>query len=178
MKITEQNVVQQLKKQNELALNYIIAQYGGMIKCIISEKLSRKQDIEECVDDVFLGIWQNIDHFDSSKSSLKNWIATISKYKMIDRLRKHIKEIERQSLVEEIPELSQIQRDLSAEVHNLLSYLSDEDQAIFKKYYLEEKGTNEIVQELQLEKSFIYNRLSRGRKKLKGLKNKIFGEGL
>lgn len=35
MKITEKNVVQELRKRNEKALYFVIDQYGGLIKSIV-----------------------------------------------------------------------------------------------------------------------------------------------
>lgn len=45
MKITEENVVEQLMMKNEKALFYIVDQYGGIIKSIIKKYLSNLEII-------------------------------------------------------------------------------------------------------------------------------------
>src|SRR4051812_15685120 len=92
MKITEENVVKQLKFKNEKALFYIVDHYGSTIKMIIQKYLGNLKMIQdECLDDVLLLIWKNIDSYDKTKNSLKNWIAAITKYKAIDYQRQYKK---------------------------------------------------------------------------------------
>ena len=61
MKITETNFVEQLKEHNEKALSYMIQQYGGLLSSVVNRHLRLlKEYREECLNDVFLGIWKNI----------------------------------------------------------------------------------------------------------------------
>lgn len=93
MKINENNYITELQKHNEKALLYVIDRYGGLLNSIIAKHLYAIKDCrEECLNDVFLSIWDNICCFDAKKSSFKNWIAGIARYKSIDYLRKYIKE--------------------------------------------------------------------------------------
>ncbi len=170
MKITENNVVQQLQKRNEDALHYVIDHYGGLIKSIVSRHLYRFQHIhEECIDDILLGIWHNIDSFNPEKNSLKNWIAAISKYKAIDYKRMHVKFLEQQNIEENdlVSSLDDEKRELSLEMEDLLSQLKREDRELLVNYYVDEIDTVTLAKEQQVEQSVIYNRLSRGRKKLR-----------
>src|SRR5699024_8517635 len=92
MKITEENVAEQLLQKNEKALFYIVDQYGGIVKSIIRKYLGNLEIIQdECFDDVLLLIWHNINYYDKSKNSLKNWIAVITKHKSIDYQRQYKK---------------------------------------------------------------------------------------
>ena len=174
MKINENNVVQQLQKRNEEALHYIIGHYGGLIKSIVSRHLYQFRHIhEECMDDILLGIWTNIDSFNPEKNSLKNWIAAISKYKAIDYKRMHVKFLEQQSIEDNdlVSPLDDDKLELSLELESLLSHLKQEDRELLINYYVDEIDTTTLAKELQVGQSVIYNRLSRGRKKLR----KLFG---
>jgi len=85
MKINEENFLNQLKKKNEKALDYVIDTYGWIIKSVIKKHLYNLQSVQdECINDVLLGLWNNIDKFDENKSEFKNWIAGIAKFKAID----------------------------------------------------------------------------------------------
>nr|WP_245699862.1 DNA replication protein [Paenibacillus glacialis] len=57
MKVTEDNVVQQIQNRNEKAISFIIHEYGGLLAAIIKRHLNnQQQDYEECLDDVLLSI--------------------------------------------------------------------------------------------------------------------------
>lgn len=178
MKISEENVVQQLKKGNEDALHYVIDHYGGLIKSIVNRHLYQFPHAhEECMDDILLGIWNNIESFSVEKNSFKNWIAAISKYKSIDYKRKYIKRFEEQEMEENNlvscldGNIRGLEKELSLEMESLLSNLTPVDQELFINYYVHEQDTATLAEELQVGKSVIHNRLSRGRKKLR----KLFG---
>lgn len=173
MKIDEENVVQQLKLRNEQALRFIIKQYGGLIASIMQRHLyNGQQDKEECLDDVLLAVWDNICDYDSSKSSFKNWIAAITKYKAINYQRKHIRQLEKQVSLEPST-LETEQQVLEHDIESLLMHLNPEDKLLFTKYYLEGQDMKSLEEDLNATKSQLYNRLSRGRKKLRTMKNKF-----
>lgn len=179
MKITEENVVQHLKEKNEDALDYVIDHYGGLIKSIVNRHLHQFQHIhDECMNDILLGIWNNIESFTSQKNSFKNWIAAISKYKSIDHKRKSMKFLKEQSIEDSHlvgsldDEIRGLEKELSLETETLLNHLKREDRELIVNYYVNEKDTATLAEELQVKKSSIHNRLSRGRKKLR----KLFGE--
>ena len=59
VKIKEQNLIKQLKKKNPQAIDYIIDQYGGLIKTVLLKNLyDQKDHWEECFNDCLFGIIQ------------------------------------------------------------------------------------------------------------------------
>ncbi len=168
MRITEENLVQQLKLKNEESISYILQQYGGLLNAIIRKYLWRdQQDIEECLGDVLVSIWFHIHSFDPEKNEFKQWIAAIAKYRAIDYLRKS--EREKQNLKElnkGFPDHPVIETSMF-ELESILSELTDVEQSIFKKYYLEGVPSREIADQFKARSSWVHNKLSRGRKKLK-----------
>lgn len=174
MKIGEHNYIQQLQLQNEDALVYVIETYGGLLKAVIRKTLYLMPgEREECLNDVLLSIWTHIDSFDESRNTFKNWAAAIAKYKSIDYLRKYRQkiqyaEIEEVVIPREDLELKRlIDGTLSEELEKLLSCLNEEDREIFFKLYVEEKSMDEISKETGMGKAVIYNRLSRGKQRMK-----------
>ncbi|MDZ5473108.1 sigma-70 family RNA polymerase sigma factor [Bacillus sp. 31A1R] len=170
MRITEENVIQQIKVKNEKALTFIIQQYGGLIHSVIHHHLNQsREDQEECLDDVLLSIWSHIDSYNSSKNTFKNWVAAVTKYKAIDYQRKHLKQLEKQFTVSEVEDsmISRKEDALKRDVHSLLEQLSTDDRQLFERYYLQSQSSSEIAKDLNVKESWIYNRLSRGRKKLR-----------
>ena len=172
LRITEENVVQQIQMKNEKTLAYLIQTYGGLLNAIIRRYLQgNQQDIEECFADVLVSIWFHINSFDSSKNEFKQWIAAIAKYRAIDYMRKsekikqHISQYELDERIVGQPNSEQSAMDIS----NLLNALNDTERAIFEKYYVEGVPSIEIASEFQEKQSWVYNKLSRGRKKLRAI---------
>lgn len=172
--IDESNFVDQLKKKNEDALYYVIDNYGGIIKTVINKHLFYLEDHkEECINDCFLAIWENIDSYNPEKSEFKNWVAGISKYKSIDYLRKYLKDrdlenIDDKNIADEKDSLDIVlEKEMQRGLTELLYELSPEDRFIFKETYFNNKSAKDLSKDLELNEGSIYNRLSRGRKKLK-----------
>lgn len=172
MRITEENVVDQLKLKNDDCVSFILQKYGGLLNGIIRKYLhgnAKQPDIEECIADVLVSIWFHIDSFDPKKNEFKQWIAAIAKYKAIDYARKSQKEQMKRSKLELQEKTSRYpySEPCISEVESLLNQLSDTERIIFEKYYVEGVQTKEIASEFQARESWVHNKLSRGRKKLK-----------
>lgn len=184
MKITENNFVFQLRKRNEKALEYVIENYGWIIKSIVKKHLYNLQSHqEECVNDILLGIWNNIYHFDENKSTFKNWAAGIAKYKTIDCRRKYLRDLKNEnidyiSITAENDVFKEVtKKELDKDLEELLNCLKKEDKELFLKLYVTEQGIDSISKETGLKKDVIYNRISRGKKKIKKMFNIIESRG-
>ena len=71
VKITEQNLIKQLKEKNPQAIDYIIDQYGGLIKTVLLKNLyDQKDHWEECLNDCLLAVWNNPERFDGESLKL------------------------------------------------------------------------------------------------------------
>jgi len=180
LKINEDNFIKYLKKKDEKALDYIIDTYGGLIKSIVKKHLYNLEHLQdECINDILLAVWDNINNYIEEKNSFKNWLAAVAKYKCIDYKRKYLKHIESENIddmnldsgvnVEE--EL--LKNELSFEIENLLNNLKPQDKELFIKHYIEEQDINSLSKEIGVKDSVIYNRLSRGRNKLKAIVTKM-----
>lgn len=88
--VTRNNYISKLKRHNEKALEFVVQEYGGQVKAAVCKNLSgMPEEIEECMDDVFMDVWNNIDRFDESKGSFRNWITAIARFRSIDYLRRY-----------------------------------------------------------------------------------------
>ena len=88
--ITQKNFVEKLQRHNEKALEYVICEYGGYVKAAVNHNLAGlPEEMEECMDDVFMDVWEHIERFDAAKGSFKNWIVSIARFRSIDYLRRY-----------------------------------------------------------------------------------------
>lgn len=175
MKINEENFIIQLRKRNEKALDYVIDNYGWIIKSIVKKHLYNLQSVQdECINDVLIGIWNNIDTFDENKSEFKNWIAGIAKFKSIDYKRKYLKGLEYENIDDLNISVSEstyeiLENELSLEVEEMLNCLNEKDRDLFYKLYVEEIEVNKISEETGMKRDTIYNRVSRAKKKIRDI---------
>lgn len=94
MDINEENFIIQLRKRNEKALEYVINNYGWVIKSIVKKEMYNLKNLqEECINDILLGVWNNINSFDEKRGEFKNWLGGITKFKCIDYKRRYLKDI-------------------------------------------------------------------------------------
>ncbi|GIP14721.1 DNA-directed RNA polymerase sigma-70 factor [Paenibacillus montaniterrae] len=174
----ELDLATELRKRNEKALYQLIDLYGGLIKSIIRKHAQPPDAYDECMDDILLSIWNNIDQFNGEKNSFKNWVAATAKYKAIDYQRKHYRALKRyafegSSTLELIETPSGNDQDISYEMEQLLAHLSQNDQQLLVKHYVKECTVHEIAHDMGVKPSRIYNRLSRARRKLRAILNEF-----
>ena len=185
MKINEDNYVELMQKGNEKALWYFIDNYGWIVKSLVYNSLAAWGDEqEECMNDAFLAIWENVGKYDKTKAAFTTWAAAVTRYRIMNFMRnrhraRSTKSIEGMELVGEEDVRTDISRyDEEKEFRELLSGLSERDQEIFMKLFWEEMSHEEICRSMGMKKSVLYNRVSRGKKKLrKKMEEDGYGEG-
>lgn len=97
MHIDRNNFLDEIRKGNTKALDYIMETYSPLVKGIVTKVLYTLGDnglVEECIADVFISVWKNNISFTGDGLSFKKWIACISKYKAIDYYRKNKNNLE------------------------------------------------------------------------------------
>lgn len=176
MKITEKNYIKQLKNGNERALEYVMVQFGGLVKSVVHRHLYHLTQYEEdCINEVFFAVWNHIYSYQPEKSSFANWIGGIARLKALDALRKHSKEMWEESIDDEVvcvvdksavPDEG-LEELISEETEQLLTCLKEKDRELFYRLYVEEQDMDEVSEAMGMEKSVIYNRLSRAKQKVR-----------
>lgn len=176
MRCNSKNFLRRLQKQKEDALEYVIEHYTSLVNAVAYKVLSgiSKDAIDDCVNDVFLAVWQNAGQFKGEPEDFKKWIGMMTKYKAIDSFRKLEKQQAREQnddFLEQKPTGEDVQEQLvkkeeSKELLLAISKLEELDRDIFMmKFYLQLSNV-EIAEALHLSKAAVENRLTRGKKKL------------
>ena len=169
MKITEDNFLQELQLKNEDALEFVVRNYGGLLKAVIHHILyDYPEDAEECLYDAILKIWEHSASY-NGKGRFESWAAAIAKYAALNRL-KVLKRLEPMADIDELPIA-----DTSGLTGNdlfdcffteLISCLNEEDKALFIKIFWRGESIEEAEKQLGKSKSVLYNRISRGKRKI------------
>ena len=177
-------MITQIEKRDEDGLKQLIDQYGGLLKSIIQKTLAYlPQYHDECLNDSLLAIWNHIDKYDESRSSFKNWICVIAKYRAINYLKKYQKDVHNISWDEEKHEIAYAHTDnvfeqelWEIELNRLLEPLSEQDKLLFKEYFTSIEDTETIAERNKLTPGALYSRISRGKKKIRDFFDRDGGE--
>ncbi|GED18150.1 sigma-70 family RNA polymerase sigma factor [Aneurinibacillus migulanus] len=176
MRIDENNFIKEIKRGNAKALEFVVDNYSNLVFKVVGGVLNTGfhfQYVEECSNDIFWSVWNNINSFDEEKGEFKHWIAAVAKYKAIDYKRKLFK----QSIIESIDDYSLndemnlesivVSKENKEELLNAINDMSNEDKEIFiRRYFLCEK-VESIAETFGVDRNWVDQRLSRGRKALK-----------
>jgi RNA polymerase sigma-70 factor (ECF subfamily) len=168
--MNDQELIGLIKKKDYSGLEQLIDCYGSSILMTIHRILSaphEQSDWSDVANEVFYEIWRKIDSYKADKSSFITWILLITRSRAIDRKRK-LNKVFKQEDITEYQELKVIESPLSEEEFLILiEELSATDQQLFLLYYFYQESPEQIAQQLDIQTSAVYNRLSRGRKRLK-----------
>lgn len=165
-----------LKEFPSQGLEAAIDLYGSKVKWIAQKILGtdRESDVEECVSDVFLKLWQSIYRYDSeSGAPLKSYLYGIARHTALDYRRRLCKTeewipLEENDLgiqvnFEEQMAAKENRKILQAAVDDL----GEPDREIFLFRYYLGQSVSEIAGYLDLTSKAVENRLYRGKKRLR-----------
>src|SRR5215467_10659948 len=87
---SDEDLAQRLQKRDPEALETLISRYSReayyFIRVVL-DGIGVAQDAEECVNDLFVAVWQEIDSFDPLRGTLRTWLTMRAKYIALDRRR-------------------------------------------------------------------------------------------
>jgi RNA polymerase sigma factor (sigma-70 family) len=198
--LDESRLIQGLQAREDGILESLIAQYSHELFYfirLILEGVGSIQDAEECVNDLFVAVWQDFDSFDPTRGSLRTWLTMRAKYIALDR-RRHllrrnpsgslvVSQLAEQAAAQErtgADELRQYepvlrqrpdpsieslleQREQRAEIHRALERLPEVDRLLVYLRYFQLATIEEIAARTGLSKHAVDTRLWRVRKGLR-----------
>lgn len=167
----EKNIIDAIKAGDEQAMQKIICRYSRLLWSIVGAVLSQvgtTEDMEECVADVFIDLWEHLQKYDESRGGLKAWLSVIARNKAIDRYRQKTK-------IQTIPleETVLAQMGVEPEMENreglqeALAELTEEEKEILLRRYVYQQKPKEMAVALGLSVKQIENRLYRIKAKMR-----------
>ena len=190
----EEALYQGVLNRNQTALEELIKRHSRELSYfirVVLEHSGTAQDVEECTNDLFAAIWQEIESYDPARGSLRTWITMRAKYIALDR-RRQIQR--RQAITMSSLESSEFadnhqgepyfadrsalrmadtsmdrlleQRERREELRRALESLSEQDRTIVYMRYFLLATTEEICARMKLSRHAIDTRLWRARRAL------------
>lgn len=87
---SDATLCQGLRERNARALEALIARFSREVAYFVKTVLDgvgTAQDVEECVNDLFVTVWQDIESFNPDRAGLRTWLTMRAKYVALDRRR-------------------------------------------------------------------------------------------
>ncbi|MBQ1519504.1 MAG: sigma-70 family RNA polymerase sigma factor [Ruminococcus sp.] len=182
--MTDPEWTQLLKKDPEAAYRLLIDTYGNYVYAVVISKIGRcgtREDIEDCVSDVFVDIYKNKENYSSQGGSLKTFIGTIAKRRAIDMFRQLTARKEGPSLDDDTVVLPPSEINIEDEADKRLyrsklwstvKSLGEPDSSIIIYQYYYDCTVREIAERLSMTADAVQKRSLRARKKISQLLGK------
>ena len=172
--LNDKKIISAIIDRDEQMLTFVVQKYSKLLWKIAASILINAasiQDVEECIADVFIYLWQYPEKYDPTKAKLSSWLSVIARTKAIDRYRQNIRK--RELPMEEIAAEGLAHAEITvidAEKEKLLSCIGaldeKEKELIIRRYYYEQKPA-EIAVVLEIPKKQVENKLYYAKQKLK-----------
>ena len=173
--MNDEKIITDIKNRSEVAINEIITKYSKLLWSVAEAVLSHigsVQDVEECVADTFIYLWEHPEKFNHQRGKLKTWLSIVAHTQAVNRYREITK---RNTLPLEdtdfIDQLSVVDAVLEAETRKALlaavNALGEPDcEILIRRYYYNQKP-KEIALALDMSVKQIDNRLYQTKRRLR-----------
>lgn len=176
----DEAIINLIYEKNEYGLQKLAMKYEKLLIYIAAGILgNRSRDIEECVNDSYLKLWNHIEHYDMNRASLKTYLKIIVRNTAINKLRDLSKREDRE-LPEDISDIAEYYVDNSQNVerkvfgkedlkqlNEVISKLGTKDRELVIRKYFYLQSSKEISKAMNMTVTAIDSRLSRIRNKMK-----------
>lgn len=173
--MNDERVITAINNRNEAAINEVITKYAKLLWSVAGAVLNHigsTQDVEECVADTFIYLWEHPEKYNPRRGKLKTWLSIVARTQAVNRCR----EITRRNIVpledtDFIDQLGLVDTFLEAETRRALiaavNALGEPDREILIRRYYYEQKPKEIALALDLSVKQVDNRLYQTKLKLR-----------
>lgn len=146
--MNDERTITAIKNRNEAAINEVITKYSKLLWAVagaVLNNMGSTQDVEECVADTFIYLWEHPDKYDPQRGKLKTWLSIVARTQAVNRCR----EISKRNTIslentDFIDQLGVVDNILEAETRKSLiaavNALGEPDREILiRRYYYDQK---------------------------------------
>ena len=173
----EQMIIKLLFERSEVAIHELSLEYGKTCKRLAFKILSNQQDVEECINDAYLAVWNSIPP--KKPNPLAAYIYRIVKNIALKKYctntaqkRNHyydviLEEVDEFLSVNETVESEILAKEISNKINIFLGTLKEKDRVIFVQRYWLCYSIEEIAINTGASKNYVTVHLYRTREKLR-----------
>ena len=173
--MNDERVITEIENRREYAINEVITKYSRLLWSVagaVLNNIGSTQDVEECVADTFIYLWEHPEKYNPQRGKLKTWLSIIARTQALNRCR----EIAKRNIVsledtDFIDQLGIVDTFLEAETRRALlaavNALGEPDREILIRRYYYEQKPKEIALALDISVKQVDNRLYQTKLKLR-----------
>lgn len=169
---TDEQIIEAVKDGKREGQRLMVSRYGQMVFAMIVRQVTTTMDAEELTQDTFMRAFNNIDRYDSRRSSLGTWLCRIAYHLTLDFLKRRHPNIISMDDTTDISD-EQLYTELSSgnekriqQLEMLMEGLPPDEQMLLTLYYYEDRSLDECSFIMDTTSHALANRLYRIRKKL------------
>ncbi|MDE6700357.1 MAG: sigma-70 family RNA polymerase sigma factor [Acetatifactor sp.] len=185
--MSDKKIISAIAARDERMLAYVVQKYSKLLWRIAASVLinaASVQDVEECVADVFIYLWQYPEKYDPDKAKLSSWLSIVARSRAVDSYRRisRKREISMEKIMVEsleYAEIATVDEEMEHSMERLRSCIDGldekEKELVIRRYYYEQKPA-EIAVALDMPKKQVENKLYYVRQKLRKMMEKQEGD--
>ena len=169
---TDEQIIEAVKDGKREGQRLMVCRYGQMVFAMIVRQVTTTMDAEELTQDTFMRAFNNIDRYDSRRSSLGTWLCRIAYHLTLDFLKRRQPNIISMDDTTDISDES-LETELSTgnekriqQLEMLMEELPPDEQMLLTLFYYEDRSLDECSFIMDTTSHALANRLYRIRKKL------------
>jgi RNA polymerase sigma-70 factor (family 1) len=181
--LTDLQLIDLLKKDDKHAFAEIYKRYAKMLADFTASKLFSLEDAQDIIHDLFVKLWEDRKQLYIT-SNLKTFLFTITRHRIIDKIRRNITREEYAVMLQSLanahqPNVEQqiAAKELQQTIKNSLNELSPKVKEIYHLSREENLSIPEIAEKLELSEQTVKNQLSTAlthlKKSLSGISTSI-----
>ncbi|MCC2173043.1 sigma-70 family RNA polymerase sigma factor [Hominicoprocola fusiformis] len=173
--MNDERTITAIKNRNEAAINEVITKYSKLLWAVagaVLNNMGSTQDVEECVADTFIYLWEHPDKYDPQRGKLKTWLSIVARTQAVNRCR----EISKRNTIslentDFIDQLGVVDNILEAETRKSLiaavNALGEPNREILIRRYYYDQKPKEIALAMDMSVKQVDNRLYQTKLKLR-----------
>jgi RNA polymerase sigma-70 factor (ECF subfamily) len=163
----------ELRSGSELAFSEVYRRYYTPLRLEAFYRLRDDVEADDVVQDVFTSLWTRKEKL--PEISFKNYLFQAVRNRCIDKIRKNASHQHYTDQLRDLPEpstqhISIEHKELSRQLHSVISAIPTAQRRVFELSYLEDKSNRQISEELGTSIQTVKNNLTTA---LKTLRNKL-----
>ena len=171
----DEELINRIKDKDERAIEELMETYTRLLWKVCASVLERAgspSDVEECVADVFIRLWQHPESFDGSRGSLKVFLSALARNKAIDRFRQLSRHVPLE-LNDEIlgsdpdPAEGMALKERSGLIAEAIEELPPEERDIIVRRFCYGQKPGEISKAMDIPVKRVYNSIQSGKLRLR-----------
>ncbi len=169
----EDEIIRQLKERKQQGIEDLLLYYGPLMRYIIYPIVTNTEDVEECLNEVAMRVWEKIELYDAQRGNWNSWLTALTrnvalnKAKSVQKYNLNDELTETLSSTEPSPEDDVLQKEIKEALLSALNGLSKKDRIIFYRKYYYMQSTMQIASELGISNRAVEGKLYRIKKKLR-----------